>query len=100
MQLSKLLSAASLLFAASAFPTELIERQSNTTPIATADLYIGACMAIGTCYYDTANQKGCYTHGCANESSLGSICSCNADVQSAIDVQNTHGRSEWPVKCT
>jgi hypothetical protein len=58
------------------------QRQSSTTPIDTTNLFIGACLAVGTCYYG-GNTNGCLTHGCANSTYLGGICSCNADVQNA-----------------
>ena len=75
-----------------------VQRQSNFDPVDTTKLFIGACLAIGACYYET-DELGCYNAGCGNSTMLGSICSCNADVQSAIDVQNAKGRALWPVKC-
>ncbi|KAH6723297.1 hypothetical protein DL95DRAFT_42928 [Leptodontidium sp. 2 PMI_412] len=100
MQFSTLLSAASLLLVAtaSAIPSSLVSRQSSTAAIDTAPLLLGSCLAIGTCYYD-GNQQGCYTAGCGNHTLLGSICSCNADVQKALDVQLQKGAKQWPVKC-
>lgn len=74
------------------------QRQSSTAAIDTAPLLLGSCLAIGTCYYD-GNQQGCYTAGCGNHTLLGSICSCNADVQKALDVQLQKGAKQWPVKC-
>ncbi|KUJ16160.1 uncharacterized protein LY89DRAFT_685199 [Mollisia scopiformis] len=100
MQFSTLLAAAPLLLAVFSIPAtaEIEIRQSSTTPINTTDLLIGACLSMGTCYYG-GNQIGCLTHGCANETYLGGICSCNADVQSAIDIQAAKGQKQWPVKC-
>ncbi|KAK0119859.1 hypothetical protein ONS95_011289 [Cadophora gregata] len=100
MQLSTLLSAASLLLTAAAtvIPSTLVERQSSTAPIDTAPLLLGSCLAVGTCYYG-ADQKSCYTAGCGNQSLLGSICSCNGDVQKALTVQLEKGEKLWPVKC-
>ncbi|KAG4411061.1 hypothetical protein IFR04_015805 [Cadophora malorum] len=100
MQFSALLSAASLLLTATAIvlPSTLVERQSSTAPIDTAPLLLGSCLAIGTCYYD-GDQQGCYTAGCGNKSLLGSICSCNDDVQKALNVQLQKGAKLWPVKC-
>ncbi|TVY23621.1 hypothetical protein LHYA1_G007624 [Lachnellula hyalina] len=101
MQFSTLfLSAASLFLAATASPTALIERQSSPTsaPVNTSQLQIGACLSLGQCYFD-GNEGGCAARACANDNMLGSICSCNTDVQSVIDVQNAKGRKEWPIKC-
>ncbi|KAL2070595.1 hypothetical protein VTL71DRAFT_13621 [Oculimacula yallundae] len=95
-----ILTTASLLLAvtASAVPSSLLSRQSSTTPIDTAPLLLGSCLAIGACYYE-GNQRGCLTAGCGNLTLLGSICSCNADVQKELDVQKEKGQKLWPVKC-
>ncbi|KAH7410974.1 hypothetical protein BKA64DRAFT_704081 [Cadophora sp. MPI-SDFR-AT-0126] len=100
MHFPALLSAASLLLTASGIvlPSTLEQRQSSTTAIDTTPLLLGACLAMGTCYYD-GDQKGCYTAGCGNMSLLGSICSCNDDVQKALNVQLQKGAKLWPVKC-
>ncbi|TVY38374.1 hypothetical protein LOCC1_G006483 [Lachnellula occidentalis] len=105
MQFSTLfLSTASLFLAATASPTALIQRQSSPSPmptpppIDTSQLQLGACLSFGQCYFD-GNEGGCASRGCAGEEMLGSICSCNADVQGAIDVQNAKGRQEWPIMC-
>ncbi|TVY85735.1 hypothetical protein LAWI1_G007695 [Lachnellula willkommii] len=99
MQFSTLfLSAASLFVAVTASPAALVQRQSNPTPMNTTQMQLGACLSIGACYFD-GNQGGCASRGCGSEDMLGSICSCNADVQSAIDVQNAKGRQEWPIMC-
>ncbi|KAH7354918.1 hypothetical protein BKA65DRAFT_230994 [Rhexocercosporidium sp. MPI-PUGE-AT-0058] len=100
MHFPTLFSAASVLLiaTASAIPSFLVLRQSSTAPIDTAPLLLGSCLAIGSCYYG-GNQQGCYTAGCGNQTLLGSICSCNADVQKALDVQLQKGAKQWPVKC-
>ncbi|KAF8850914.1 hypothetical protein BDZ45DRAFT_679483 [Acephala macrosclerotiorum] len=100
MKCLTLLAAAplSLVGVSNAAPAEIEMRQSNFDPINTTELMLGACLAIGSCYYG-GNTLGCYTHGCSNQTFLGALCSCNADVQDAIDVQAAKGQKQWPVKC-
>lgn len=52
------------------------KRQSSTNPINTTPLLLGACLAMGMCYYGTG-QKGCYTSACSSMSNIGGVCSCN-----------------------
>ncbi|KAH8678838.1 hypothetical protein BGZ60DRAFT_525583 [Tricladium varicosporioides] len=94
-------SAAVLLMGTSGSPTpevELVERQSNFDTIDTSALYLGACLSVGSCYY-TGSTTGCMTHGCNDTMKLGSVCSCNKDVQLALDIQMVKGRNMWPIKC-
>ncbi|CZS89235.1 uncharacterized protein RAG0_00640 [Rhynchosporium agropyri] len=100
MQFSTLLSAACiLLFAtASVIPSSLVMRQSSKSRINIAPLLLGSCLAIGACYYN-ADEQGCTTAGCGSQSMLGSICSCNVNVQKALDAQLEKGKELWPVKC-
>ncbi|CAG8984055.1 hypothetical protein HYALB_00002997 [Hymenoscyphus albidus] len=101
MQFSKILSTVACLLATStafAIPASLDARQSSATPIETAPLQLGACLALGKCYTEGTNI-GCLTAGCATNELLGSICSCNASVQKVLDVQTAKGRATWPLKC-
>ncbi|PMD62697.1 uncharacterized protein K444DRAFT_347886 [Hyaloscypha bicolor E] len=74
------------------------KRQSSTNPINTTPLLLGACLAMGMCYYGT-DQKGYYTSACSSMSNIGGVCFGNADVQAALSVQVEKGHALWPAKC-
>ncbi|KAG9237777.1 hypothetical protein BJ875DRAFT_438084 [Amylocarpus encephaloides] len=106
MRLTKTFTTLACLLAtvsASAIPApvleSVVERQSQSNPVDTAPLFLGACLAIGTCSTE-GSQQSCYSVGCGDRSKLGMVCSCNQDVQKAITVQSDKGLKKWPVKCT